>query len=351
MFSDYQKDKFGRVTFAIKDVDLSIVNALRRLILTDIPVVGFLGEGETSLQAVQNNGPLHNEIMLHRLGLVPIHFSDDETEAFDSEDYSFELNKSNETATMVNVTSHDFKVSKADKELPVKEVNRLFPPNPVTGDHVLITRLRQNEALHLKGTALKSTARKHSGFSPVSLCNFKYIEDPVQSTKVEGVLNKERAFLKNEYGDPTSFLFEIEVENGLTVKYLVSKALDILTDKLRNITTELYNPESEYVSIAKAENGVGFEFAFRNEDDTLGNYLQSTMHNHFIRNESNLNRQNKKVTYVGYYCPHPLDNVMKLKICIDDENDAQIEFIEVLNEHCRRCLMELQTIKTEWGRV
>lgn len=351
MFANYQQDKFGRVTFEVNDVDLSIVNALRRLIMTDIPVVGFQGEEQPSMEVIENNGPLHNEFMLHRIGLIPIHFSEDEVEAFDEGEYVFELDKINEAVNMINVTSHDFKVYKKDKELPPKDVQRLFPPNKITKEHVLITRLRQGEAFHIKGHAIKGTARMHAGFSPVSLCNFKYVQDPVESAKVQGVLDKERAFKKNEFGDPTSFVFELEIENGLSAKYLVSKALEILTGKLNKLSLELYSPESEYVTVAKAENGVGFEFTFKDEDDTLGNFLQSTMHNHFIRKTGNVNRQNKKVTYVGYYCPHPLDTIMKLKICIEEENDAVIEFIEVLNEHCRRCLVELENIKKAWARV
>ena len=49
-------------------MDLGIVNALRRTIMTDIPIPGFMGEGATqgddddiTIDIHENNGPLHNE--------------------------------------------------------------------------------------------------------------------------------------------------------------------------------------------------------------------------------------------------------------------------------------------------
>ena len=76
-----------RFTFEIHNVDLAIINGIRRVMLTDIPVVGFQGEeiGETlpSLNVLANNGPLNNEIILHRFGLIPIHFSEEDTETHD----------------------------------------------------------------------------------------------------------------------------------------------------------------------------------------------------------------------------------------------------------------------------
>ena len=57
-------------------LDKSLVNAIRRILLTDIPTIGFnLTEtGENSdLIMVTNNSSLHNEMLSHRIALIPLY--------------------------------------------------------------------------------------------------------------------------------------------------------------------------------------------------------------------------------------------------------------------------------------
>jgi len=57
-------------------LDKSITNAIRRILLTDIPTVGFklTQNGENNdLIMVTNESSLHNEMLLHRISFVPLH--------------------------------------------------------------------------------------------------------------------------------------------------------------------------------------------------------------------------------------------------------------------------------------
>ena len=72
MFSDYIYDnKAEKHSFIITDIDIGIINSIRRILLSEIPVVGFYGEDkdEKTVNILFNNGPLHNEIMEHQLDL------------------------------------------------------------------------------------------------------------------------------------------------------------------------------------------------------------------------------------------------------------------------------------------
>lgn len=336
----------NQATFEIYNIDLAIVNAIRRTILTDIPAIGFRGEDEPSLEILKNNGPLHNEILLHRFGLIPIHFNEEETEAFNSDDYEFELNVENTTNTMLNVTTNDFNVSKNGSNLSSKELQRLFPSNPITKKYILITRLRPGEHLHVRGKAVQGTSRIHAGFSPVSLCTFSFIQDSVLSAQATNVLDKERAYQRNEFGDPVAYKFDIECESGLSPKYLVTKVFEILLQKLEKTIVELHQEPSDYVSYQLSEKGVGYDFVFQNEDDTYGNLLQSLMYNHYLREKKPTERGNN-VTYVGYVCPHPLESVMVLNIVIDG-NPTVTDYVEALTEQCRRIQSEIQAVMKEW---
>lgn len=344
MFSSPNFDDKNKIfTIQIDNVDLSFINALRRIILTNIPIVGFKGEDNTSLNIINNTGSLHNEFILHRFGLIPIHFNDDDTENYNEDDYEYEININNDTDSKINVTTKDFIVKRNGIDLTQQQISKLFPPNHITGDYILITRLQKGQQLHVKGKAIKANAQVSSSFCPVSLSNFKYLADPKEIIKADNILDKERAFLKNEYGEPISFLFELEIENSLTPKYLITKAIEILMNKIHNIIDTINDIE------IRNSNNVGYEIIFPNEDDTLGYFLQSLMFNHYIR-QKNKTERNKNISYIGYYCPHPLDNNMVIKICIEDTQNIQ-EYRDVIYEHCHRSLEYLQNIQTEFLRV
>ena len=340
----------NRYTFDINGIDLGLVNGIRRIILADIPIVGFDGEIHPSLEIEINDGPLHNEFILHRLGLIPIYFSEQETDEFVSDDYEFSLDIQNNDVVMINVTTHDFKVKKLGVELDKKEVNRLFPIDSITKSPILITRLRPGERLKVvNGRAIKSSASHHAGFSAVSLCTFEFTQNPVESITKTDILEKERAYFKNTYGDPTTITFSIESECALSPKYIFSKAIDILATKLHKIIQNI-NVNDSYIKFEMTEHGG--QFTFEKEDDTLGSFLQSTLHNHYIR-ENKPGPRDKYISYVGYYCPHPLDNTMILRINPDTTN-TQLESInndiytDILREHCNRLLVQLVELQNKW---
>jgi DNA-directed RNA polymerase subunit L len=360
-------DPAKRFTFEAYDVDLSILNAFRRIILTDIPVVGFDGEENPSLEIIKNTGPLHNEYILQRFGCIPIHLNESDIDTFNSDDYLFELNIMNNDSVILNVTTHDFTVMKNNVLLSRKEMLSLFPADSISNEPILITRLRQGEHLHVKGKAVKQNARKHGGFTP-ALASFRFAQDPAIAIQSLGILDRERAFIKNDYGDPIVVLFEIESFSSLTPKYMILKAIEILMNKLHTVIQEIYNPESDKVTFTIKENTKNTgQFLFTNEDDTLGNFLQSLMHNHYIRNKK-LTSNNRNLSYVGYFCPHPLEENMILQISFDNEtantNDnatenaneiikdvseiRDIEYCDVLKEHCIRSLSYLQDIQNSW---
>lgn len=368
IFRNYTHDPAaptGRHTFEIHGLDVSIANGLRRVILTDIPTLGFSGEEEPSVQILENNGPLHNEIMSHRIGCLPVFFSEEETDAFTADNWSFELAVKNTTDATLNVTTHDFKVKKNDRVLTEPDVRRLFPANAVSGAPVLITRLRPGETLAFTATPVKKTARFHASFCPVSLCTIQYLVDPAVAATIADPLDKERAFARNAYGEPTGVLFKMEPEMALTPKYLVTKAFDILIQKVAAIPAALYG-EGEGaggdapIQIAPAATA-GLEFTFQNEDDTLGNLLQSYLHQRYIRDKANA-PNGDVITHVGYFCPHPLDPSMVLRIVLGVDAEATAEngtagkvvstspYIEILSDACRTLQLQLQQIQNEWLR-
>lgn len=363
MFRNFAHDPAaptGRYSWEIHGLDLSIVNGLRRVILTDIPTLGFSGEEEPSVVIHENTGPLHNEIMCHRIGLIPIHFSEEETDGFTPDTWRFEMGlPKNTTDNTVDIHADKaFKVFKDDKEMPAAETERLFPKNRLTKEGILITRLRPGETLRATATPVKKTARFHASFCPVSLCTLSFMVDPAEAARKTDLLEKERAYMRNEWGDPVAVKFELEPEMALGPKYLVHKALEILIEKVSAIPREIATDASQKVKVELAQT-YGVEFVFQDEDDTLGNILQAFLHQKYLR-EKHSAPGGDTVSFAGYFCPHPLDPTMVLRICLsadvprhDDDNRmvaSVAPYVELLSDACRSITMRLQEVQNEWLR-
>lgn len=311
-----------RFQFEIHNMDLAIINAIRRVILSEIPTLGFMGENEVSVKIIKNNGPLHNEFMIHRIGMIPIHFSEEETEAFVENEYEFYLDIKNTSTTSLNVTTRNIKGKRSGIEITEKELGRLFPVHPITKQPILITRLRQNEELAFTANVVKTTATEHAAFSPVSLCSFFYIQDAVKNADVKDILLRERNYMKNEFGDPTAIEFSMESEMGLSPKYLVAKAIEILRQKTETIDRELEANTSDKVEfIVNPEIKDTFDLHILNESDTFGNLFQSLVFSKYIRDKQLVLDNKYTMTYVGYYAPHPLDPKIVIRLTLKNKDN------------------------------
>ena len=366
-FQNYNYDKpSGCSSFEINNIDLAIINGIRRVILTDIPITGIIGEklenDEPSVDIVVNNGALHNEIIIHRIGLIPICLKEDEIDSYKDNSIHIELNVKNTTNKTLDVLTSDITATRNSVNIEKKELADIFPANNISGDHILITRLRTGEHLHFKAKVVKRTGRDNASFNPVSLSNFSYIQDPKEADKKNNILDKERSYYKNKYGDAVRFKFDIEsINHNIGPKYLVSKSLDIIISKLELLQRELNNADaadaaaanaatSSKVKIQQFQDIAGtYEFIIEDEDDTLGNIIQSYIHNHFIR-ENNKYKDKIACTYIGYICPHPLKSLMILRISLEgvDAPSTPKIFSTFLDDNCAIIIEELSKIKNDW---
>lgn len=355
MFRNYfhdPKDPSNKHSFEIFDVDVSVINGIRRTILTDIPIPGIIGEETPTVEIIKNDGPLHNEIISHRIGLLPVCLTEDEVENYEDNSFQIELNVFNEANTMKNVTSGDISGTINDKPVSKKDMDNIFPKNNVTDSHILITRLRTNEGLHFKASVVKKTARFNSAFCPVSLANFYYMQDPEIADKKDGILDKERSYFVNEYGEANAIKFEIEpINQNILPRYLFNKAIEIIISKLENLITNITSRDigSNGVKLSQFDELQNtYEFAIQDEDDTLGNIIQSFIHHKYVR-KSNAKIDNLHCSYIGYICPHPLKTEMILRITLDEETNP-ISFIKFLESNCRIIVDMLTNIKMEWNK-
>jgi DNA-directed RNA polymerase subunit L len=349
MFKKYNFDPTNptnRYSFEIYDTDISIINGIRRVIISDIQVPGIIGENEPTVEIIKSNGPLHNEYLIHRIGLIPICLKENEIDDYEDNSIELELNVENKGTNILNVTTNDITVKKNNVSLNKKELNEMFYPNMISNDYILITRLRHNEYLHFKANVVKKNGKYNASFNPVSLANFSYIIDDSKITKDTSILDKERNYYTDEYGECNAVLFEIEsINKYITPKYLLNKSFDILISKLYNIINYIKTDNVIINNYNDLENT--YEITIDNEDDTIGNIIQSFIHNKFVRkNENVLN--NITCTYCGYICPHPLKTILQIRFTLPEQTNSKV-FIDFLEYNCVSIIELLQNIKSEWN--
>ena len=108
-FISSRNDHGDKTYFQIENVNYSIVNALRRTILSDIPVIGFktFPHGENEANFIKNTTRLNNEILKQRLSCIPVHIKDLTSEF---RNLVVEIHRKNESESMEYITTEDFRV-------------------------------------------------------------------------------------------------------------------------------------------------------------------------------------------------------------------------------------------------
>lgn len=327
------------VKFVISNCNSSFVNALRRTILSDVETISFdtTDYQNSDLTVIKNTCLLHNEFLLHRLGLVPINVND--VDNFNIDNYKFILKKENNGNSEIPVTTADFIVKNLETGQD-EDTLAFFPANTITGDHILLTVLKNNptgdgEAIHIEGKCSKGSGSMNSRYSPVSCVVFTNkkdkvraqaaFEDHIKTLDTEpsadelkvlarrfDIEESERYFKVDENGEPNSFDFAIETVGVIPAGEIFRRSVKKLKDRVvnfeKNMALALDSKEST-VSIRDAESVMsGYDIEIENESHTLGFLLQTY-----------INKLNEDV-FVGYMNPHPLQKKIKIRVNFNDDD-------------------------------
>lgn len=304
--------------FHIKDVDVSVVNAIRRIILAEIPNLAF---DPAHINISKNTCPINNELLMQRLSFIPVHFNPSDIQIIST--WTFKISKKNTTDSVVHVTSKDIQVFDQNNNRVSESIeSTLFPPDKVSGDHILITLLmpnlqntRNGQELELVMQPTKGIAKENARWCPVSKCSFMNVldEDLVCLEKSNAIdkgtfetHTKYRYYKKDAFGEPNEFDMFIESECAMTSRYLVQKAFKILIDKINTFLNK--------TTVHIQQNMLSLTIL--DEDYTLLNVLQSLIYNIELRDNKSQN-----IDYVGHFQPHPLETKMILKMHYTQSNN------------------------------
>jgi DNA-directed RNA polymerase subunit L len=361
-FQNLQIKQQNEISFEINNVELAIVNSLRRIILSEIPNFGFLFDSNehytTDINVLQNDTPLHNEFIQHRISLIPINVSDHELDNLNIDDYTFEI-KVDVKDNITEITTEHIKVLDSNSVIHNDLSKRWFPPNSFTKDYILITKLKKIEdsLFHLRAKAITNIAKTNASFGVVSQCSVEFVidqelaknelkkqlksskndDDEQQITDNFKTLDIQKCFHKNKYKEVNKLNMTICSECNLSPKYIFDKSLTILLNKLEKLKTSNYEIQN---------NNNLMSIIINDETHTLGNCLQALIFNHFIREKNTFN--DCKLTYVGYTIPHPLEEILVIKI--KGDNIISLHKTQMFFEFAiDTCIQYISNVFDEWN--
>jgi DNA-directed RNA polymerase subunit L len=373
------------VKFQLAPTDVAYANVLRRVIMTEVETVAFrshiLDDGSTTdIKITKNSTPMSNEMLAHRIGLLPIHVSN--PLEWNSAEYAFKLNIVNESPDPQDVLAADIQVLKnrgAEEEpLPIPS-GEFFHPDPITKGTSLLAVLKgrvgtqEPETLTFEAVASIGIGRENAQFIPVSQCSYSYtlddspdrlkeffekwltthkkvdIAELETNTARKKELEREfntmevaRCFKINERGEPNSFDFTVESIGVLDPFYIVARALQVIQEKLIRYASMDSGDLPESVRVRPADARMkGFDFVFEGEDHTLGNLLQTWM---------DLNSLDSgEITFAGYKVPHPLKDEMLLRIGVDDGKELTARV--AISKAAQACADMFRRWSTQWSAI
>ena len=328
--------------FTLSGVDVCIANAVRRIILSEIPINVIKTETheENQCAITINTTRLHNEILKQRLSSIPICIK--ELDLLPGK-YILEVDVINETENIMFITTEDFRIKNKtnDNYLTKTETEKIFPANPKTNYYIDFARLRPKISESIPGEHLKltadftiSNAKHNSMFNVVSKCAYGNSPDKVkigESWEIvkakldsEGATAEEVVFQKKNYMlldaqrqfIPNSFDFTIQTLGIYDNKELVQKACAIMQNKFIDLIQGL---EADTQLILNSETTMDncFDIILENEDYTMGKVNEYILYEKYYLGE-------KIASYCGFKKMHPHDTKSIVRLAYNDKTDKQM---------------------------
>ena len=257
---------------------------------------------------------------------------------------------------MVCVTTQDFHFHPRETE----NIKNFIIPDPQSQDYIILNKLKllssgKGEELDVQCVPRIGDGNKHSLYSPVGTVSYSFIQDqeriqevyelylekisqerkdkglkPYNDDEIREVkqnfdsLDAKRVVVRDQYGEPNGFRFNVESIGGMFPMQIVSFSLECLKHKCQDVlrccqaTMTDKGPVYE-LSRAKLElhpcvsRMDGYDLTIKGEDHTLGNLITKELQSLYQGPQSVVKNL---LGFVSYKKPHPLKDeiLFRLKV-------------------------------------
>ena len=257
-------DEFMR--FIVSGVNTPYVNALRRIMLTQVPTMAI-----DEIVILENSSILNDEILAHRMGFIPLKTD------LDSYVLPEECKCESELGCNLCRANLTLEAEAEDKTTTVYS-GELKPENPdiaPVSDKIPIVKLAPEQRVNLEAYAQLGKGEKHAKWQPVSMCTYMYLPEVKINSENCDACGKcvkvcpEEVFVKTAEGikiqnelectlcmdcvdvcpkdpkaveitwDEKAFIFKIESTGALPTERIVLEAVKILDKKINDFSDQL----------------------------------------------------------------------------------------------------------------
>jgi DNA-directed RNA polymerase subunit D len=252
--------------FIDKGVNVPFVNALRRIMLTEVPAMAI-----DELVILENSSMLNDEILAHRMGFIPLKTD------LDSYNLPEECTCKSEFGCNLCRLTLTLEAEATEKTTTVysgdlKSENLDITP---VSDKIPIVKLAPEQKIKLEAYARLGKGKDHAKWQPVSMSTYKYLPqikidlercnacaecvklcpervliDMEEGTKTQNVIEctlcmdcvdacpQNPPAIEISW-DKEAFVFEIESTGALPVERIMLEALKILDKKIKDLSNQL----------------------------------------------------------------------------------------------------------------
>ena len=184
-----------QIKFTLTQTDPSIANALRRVMMAEVPTMAI-----DKVEILQNTTVLHDDFLAHRLGMIPLisKFAGFNTNKTGGQDYEYNRDCSclgecpNCTATFeLNVKCEGEERKVTTKDLIPEFTGSKCQVAMAEGDEILLCKMRKGQHLKLKASAQKGIGKEHAKWNPCCTAVFTYEPEVTLNHKAYAAMTKD----------------------------------------------------------------------------------------------------------------------------------------------------------------
>ncbi|NVM44058.1 MAG: DNA-directed RNA polymerase subunit D [Candidatus Lokiarchaeota archaeon] len=258
-----------KLVLVVEGISIEMINALRRIILTEIPVMAI-----DEVIILKNDSPLYDEIISHRLGLIPLKTDLDVyklPQECECGGFGCPLCQVSLTCEITNTTNTPLEIYSGDLK---SNDPKIIPVDP----NIPIVKIDKNDKVIIEAYAILGLAKDHAKWQAVSNVAYRHyplvefdgnlFKDPEENRlivkmcpeKLFKLTNNESLKLKEDYWKSCNlcmscknnsddkikvnpkedvYILSIESDGVLEFKVLIRQIFKIFNEKIDEFSTNL----------------------------------------------------------------------------------------------------------------